>query len=154
MVALVTYNALPPYEKGIVKINGTEVLVLPETFKPKSPANILLSDKNWQLLLKHKDALEKVIIFAGKKRSGALEIIDLACQSFHDKKDCLYFVLCWHELPEKFERLAQHGISEKQYVSFSDGKLPCHEGPLLKGYLHDYLDERELKTSTNHRQRR
>ena len=101
MLAVITYNLLFPYTKGIQNINGIEVLFLPETFTPKSPQNIHSSDTNWKLLLQHKDELQKIIIFAGKKSSGALEIIDLACASFYNRKECLFFVLCDHELQEK-----------------------------------------------------
>ncbi len=140
MIALVTYNKLLPYQKGANAVCGTKVLVLPETFVPKMPASVRQDDPNWQELLRYKKDLNKVIIFAGKKSSGALEIVDLACESFADQKKCLFFVLCDHELNEKVERLKYHGIPATQYVSFADGYLPCQEAPLMKGYMMDFID--------------
>ena len=142
MLAVITYNLLFPYTKGIQNINGIEVLFLPETFTPKSPQNIHSSDTNWKLLLQHKDELQKIIIFAGKKSSGALEIIDLECASFYNRKECLFFVLCDHELQEKIDRLKKHSITREQYICFEDGHLPCQEGPILKGYMLDYCQHR------------
>ena len=144
MIALVTYNLLDPYKKGLMCKDGVDVLVLPETFTPKGPERVIAADPNWQELMSHKHELERVIIFAGKKSSGALEIIELACASFADKKECLFFVLCDHELPEKIARLRKLGISETQYVSFEDGHLPCQESPILKGYMLDYIDRQQF----------
>lgn len=138
-LAIVTYNPFFPYQKGTETINGMEVLILPETFTPKNPESVLATDPNWEELLLFKHQLEKVIIFAGKKSSGALEIIKLACESFGDKKGCLFFVLCHHELAEKIELLERYGIAEEQYTSFMDNHLPCQERPILKGYMLDYV---------------
>ncbi len=150
MLAVITYNPFPPYERGIIEINGKKALILPETFKPKSPASVLPSDSNWQMLIQHKDQLEKAVIFAGKKTSGALEIIDLACQSFHDKKKILYFVLCWHELSEKVEKLNAFGVHENQYITFKDGCLPCREDVILRGLLHDYFIDNDQNNKNHH----
>jgi len=139
-VAVVSYNAIPPYNRGVAIIGEKSVLVLPNTFNPKSPASVLKTDSNWSELLRHKDELEKVIIFAGKKESGALEIIDLAARSFCDKKEILFFVLCDHEIEEKTKQLAQCGINAKQYICFSDSHERCYETPFLLGFMHDYIE--------------
>lgn len=140
-LAIVTYNPLFPYQKGMEIINGIQVLFLPETFTPKKPESVLATDPNWEELMLFKYELEKVIIFAGKKSSGALEIIRLACISFSNKKSCLFFVLCDHELEEKEALLARNGIAKDQYVTFRDGHLLCQEAPILKGYMHEHIDK-------------
>ena len=138
--AVISYNAIPPYESGVTIINGRRALILPNTFNPKFPASVLPADPNWSLLLRHRDELCKIIIFAGKKESGALEIIDLAARSFCDKKETLFFILCDHEIKEKTERLAQCGIPGKQYICFSDSHERCRETPFLLGFMHDYIE--------------
>jgi len=138
-IAVLSYNLIRPYGKGIEIINGEKVLVLSETFNPKSPENVLETDKNWSVLIKHKDELKKVIIFAGKKESGALEIISLAARSFEDKKDILFFVLCDHDLEEKKELLKKSGFLEMQYISFSDSNERCYETPFLLGFMLDFI---------------
>ena len=140
MIALVTYNRIFPYERGLTRIDGTDVLVLPETFTPKSPANVVPADPNWQELMLHRDGIDHVIIFAGKKSSGALEIIDLACDSFEGREERLFFVLCDHEFEEKRALLERRRIPRTSYVLFEDGHLPCQEAPIMKGYLQDFLD--------------
>ncbi|OGI61808.1 hypothetical protein A2645_00965 [Candidatus Nomurabacteria bacterium RIFCSPHIGHO2_01_FULL_39_9] len=139
-VAVVSYNTIPPYKKGVVRIKNKKVLILSNTFNPKCPDNVRSDDPNWQKLLFHKNDLQKVIIFAGKKESGALEIIDRALADFKKRKRILFFVLCDHDLEEKIDKLKQYGISKTQYVCFSDGHERCYETPFLLGFMHDYLD--------------
>ena len=143
MIAVISYNAIPPYNKGEIVINGRRVLIFPNTFNPKSPLSVLPTDPNWSLLLRYRDELRKIIIFAGKKESGALEIIDLAVRSFHNKKEILFFILCDHEIREKIERLAQYGIHQKQYICFSDSHDRCYETPFLLGFMHDYVENEQ-----------
>ena len=136
-VAVVSYNPLPNFHVAEDYVDN--VLILSETFTPKCPENVSVSDPNWQCLLEQKDHLEKVIIFAGKKSSGALEIINLAAESFADKRECLSFVLCDHELDEKVELVRSFGFHDTQYVCFKDGYTQCQELPLLRAYAYDYL---------------
>ncbi len=150
IAAAVSYNKNNPNVKGIQYFNNKPYLYLSETFvidsstaPRKRPENVVPNDPNWQLLLSHKVSLEKVVLFAGKKSSGALEIIELACESFNDKKNILYFVLCWHDLSEKIALLQKLGIPEIQYTCYKDGHLPCEEIPLLKGYLYHFLETRK-----------
>jgi len=138
-IAVLSYNSIPPYNKGINKILGENILFLPNSFNPKCPASVLSTDLNWIELIKHKNTLEKIIIFIGKKSSGSLEIIELACDYFQDKKEILLFILCDHEQEEKESLLAQFNIPITQYICFKDGHLPCQETPFLKGFLLDYL---------------
>jgi hypothetical protein len=149
-VALLSYNKFSVYKKKtrakkkigpemkVIVINGVKVLLLFRTFYPKSRTSVLSTDPNWQELLKHKETLKKIYIFAGKKKSGALEIIDLACKDFFDKKEILTIPLCHHNLKEKLQRLALHGIPKIQSPCFRDWHLPCKEGPFMKGLLYDY----------------
>ncbi len=138
-VAVVTYNECLPYKRGIVTVEGRNVLFLPKSFNPKGPESVVPGDSNWLLLMKYKKSLKRVIIFAGKETSGALTIIDLACVSFRDKKECLFFVLCDHEQEKKERLLEKYGITREQYICFEDGYLPCREAPLLKGYMLEYV---------------
>jgi hypothetical protein len=138
-IAVLTYNVLPPYEKGVAEVEGEDILFLTESFNPKCPENVSPSDPNWLQLLKYKDVLRHLIIFAGKESSGSLEIIELACVSFADKKECLYFVLCDHDLKKKEALLREHGIPRAQYVVFIDGHLPCNESPWLKGAMLEHI---------------
>ena len=151
-VAVVSYNEIPPYKNGceVISIDGKDILILSKTFNPKSPASVLPTDPNWARLMAHKDELEQVIIFAGKKESGALEIIDLAVRSFQEKKEVLSFLLCDHDLGEKVELLEKLGISDKRYPCFSNGygqlrfskdNERCRETPSLKGLMYDFLDK-------------
>jgi len=39
--AVISYNAIPPYESGVTIINGRRALILPNTFNPKFPASVL-----------------------------------------------------------------------------------------------------------------
>jgi hypothetical protein len=136
-VAVVSYNSLDNFH--ITKDYVDDVLVLSDTFSPKCPDNVLMSDSNWQCLLEQKDYLEKVILFAGKKSSGALEIIHLAAESFADKRECLLFVLCDHDLDEKIKLVESLGFHDMQYMYFKDGHTRCQELPLLRAYAYDYL---------------
>lgn len=142
--AVITYNSFesftdfPEYEKGINKIKSKSVLLLPNCFNPKSPISVRSDDTQWKTLMRHYDTLEKVIIFAGKKSSGSLEIIKLAVQTFRDKKHILEFILCDHDLEEKKLLLTELGITPTQYSVFIDGFEICREtkhliGPMLCG---------------------
>ena len=132
-VALISYNPLFPYQIGIETVNGIEILFLPNTFLPKSPASVRSDDENFQLLLAYQDTLEKIIVFAGKVESGTLEIITLFATTFAYKKESLFFVLCDHGLEEKYHLLSTLGISDAQKTVFTDGHEQCQEGPILKG---------------------
>lgn len=136
-VAVVSYNQLPSLEK--VTGYDNRILVLSETFIPKCPENVKESDVNWQHLLKYKQQLERIIIFAGKKSSGALEIIQLAATSLADKKDCILFIFCDHELDEKIEFARLLGFHDTQYICFKDGHTQCQEAPLLQGFAYQHL---------------
>ncbi len=139
VIAVVTYNELFPYGIGIRNIETIPVLFLPLSFNPKGPKSVLPCDTNWMELVKHTESLEHIIIFAGKESSGTLEIIELACTSFTSKKESLYFILCDHDQEKKEKILSLYGIKRNQYTVFSDGHLPCKEGPLLKGYMLDFI---------------
>ncbi len=139
-MAVISYNPIPPYAKkcGIIKISGVEVLILSETFThegKKGPEYVLSSDPNWQEVLKHKETLKRLIIFAGKASSGALEIIKRAVKDFAEKKEILFFVLCDHDLDEKMSLLISLGIVDTQWMWFGDNYEFCQETPLLLGYM-------------------
>ncbi len=140
LAAVLSYNPIPPYSKGVIEINEKHVFVLPQLFPLKIPAAVLATDLQWQELMSHRETLEKVIIFAGKKQSGSLEIISLAVDSFANKKQVLFFLLCDHDLEEKLQLLKSLEIGETQYVTFSDGHTRCYETPFLKGFMYDYAD--------------
>jgi hypothetical protein len=146
-IAVISYNDIFPYEKGVhsVKAKNIErqVLFLPNTFNPKCVDSVQISDSNFQLLVEHTQTLEKVIVFFGKKKSGACAMIPLFSKLFAHKKKCLVCIVCEHDLKKKLRLLAEEGITEDQIVIFSDAHMPCQETPQLLGYLYYYLNSLE-----------
>lgn len=145
MIIILTYNSFFNFIKRvIIKIAGRKVLVLPCTFNPKCPENVLPTDSSWMYIIENKDYIERIFIFAGKKSSGTLEIIELACKEFANNKEKLFFVLCDHDLEEKELLLKKHDIKRTQYVVFEDGHLPCQESEMLYGYAYGYIQRHKL----------
>lgn len=142
-----TYNKRTGFRDGITcsTINGIECIDATCTFNPsgldadKSPHNVSIADPNFQELLQHKKTLQKMIVFAGKKDSGALEIIALFCRHFD--KDQLFFILCDHDLNEKEQILVEHSIPRENYIVFKDGHVKCQENWALLGMTHAYAAE-------------
>lgn len=141
-VALVTYNPIPPYLPGIMTINTTEVFIASEIFSPKSINNIRNDDPLFKELIKYSHSLERIYIFAGKKSSGGVAMIELFASQFGAKKDILHFILCDHDLAEKIAVITRLGFTKEQYMTFSDNHTQCQEGPILKGYMLNYLEQR------------
>ncbi|MDB5254638.1 MAG: hypothetical protein JWL92_14 [Candidatus Nomurabacteria bacterium] len=141
-IAVVSYNQIFPYSVGVRKIKGTKVLFLPKTFPEKDSHSVTANDKNFARLMKHASTLEKIFIFAGKKESRALEIIQLFADSFSASKSILFFVLCDHNEQEKIQLLDELGFEATQKIVFRDWHEQCQEGPILKGLVHDYIDHR------------
>lgn len=137
--AVLSYNPLWEYTRGVHLIGQTPVLFLPLAFEPKSPESVKETDPCFELLLQHRGTLQKIIVFSGKKESGALEIITLFASAFEDARDRLFFVLCDHDLEEKEGLLRSLGINHLQWMVFSDSHERCQETPVLFGYLHQFL---------------
>lgn len=141
VVAIVSYNSIPPYKDGceLIKIDENNyLLILSKTFNPKCPANVLATDLNWVELMAHKNELKKVIIFAGKDSSGGMEIVDLAIKSFKDEKELLYFVLCKHDTEAKKAKL---DTLEIEYYVHMDEHIVCQEVETLLRVVEEYLQK-------------
>ncbi len=136
-IAVVSYNAIPPYRTEIITVNGKSILFLPNTFNPKCEESVRETDANFQLLMKHEPDLEHSIVFAGKKESGALRIIELFVKKIPQHK--LLFVLCAHDFEEKMDLLERLGILPAQIVCFADGYDRCVETPFLLALTHCHL---------------
>lgn len=139
--AIVTYNSIPKRHSGIYFIKKVPVLFLPKTFPKKGPENITAQDKNFRLLQKYRKSFRSIIVFAGKKESGALEIIELFHKTFSDRPGVLRILLCDHNLQEKKELLIHLGIPPAHWKWFGDNYTQCKEAPWLEGWLLE-----ELKT--------
>ncbi len=142
MTVVGTYNYTLPHS-GIVRIYGELVFFMEGIFGPKSIASVTRDHVTYQTLKEYKYLTEKVIIFAGKKESGSLEIIRLVVEIFVDQKEKLFFPLCDHDIEEKKALLAELGILPTQYMVFTDGHTQCQEAPVLLGYLYQHIHEKK-----------
>ncbi len=146
-VAVITYNqfisqydpVILEYKKGIHNIMGIPVLILPETFTPKSetPSE---DDLNFQELLLIEDSLETIFVFVGKLTSGGVAIIHLLWKKLKNKHKVV-FISCGHDKTAKRRAIIANGIPKNQYFEFIDAQHhPCREGPVIyNDYLIPYL---------------
>lgn len=142
MVALVTYNPFFSYLPGTtIQLLGEEVLLLSETFASprKGPESVTRDDRHFLLLLEHIDRIEYVAVFAGKKDSGALEIIQLFHDTFWHCKEKLYFKLCDHDKEEKVALLRSLGFEDTQWGTFGDNWSQCRESEELIGAVYGHI---------------
>ena len=145
-IALVSYNQILSYPQKIHFVDDFKIIVFSNTFGSpfKSPKAVVDTDPNYQEILSYYGDLEQVIIFAGKKSSGALEIISLFCSSFANKRDCLNFVICHHDRKRKADLLHFYGIRESQILTFRDGNEQCMESWLLKARAEAFMHANAL----------
>jgi len=144
ILSVLSYNAIGVYDDGICHIDGYDVLFLPHSFNPKSPESVSVCDPNWQQLLLHREHINYFIVFAGKKTSGSLEIINLVCTEFQTEKQKVLFILCDHDLEEKIQTIHAQNYGKNNYMCFSDNVLPCQETPLLLGYLWNHIHNNKI----------
>jgi len=129
-VVVASYNKL-----HLKKRREKRVITFEEIFTDrgkKSPKHVRRDGKLvHELIIESLDA-DWIIVFAGKKSSGALEIIELCAQIFGPMLDKLIIVLCPHEIKEKIALLKKYGI---KYTVFDDGSIArkerCKESPKI-----------------------
>lgn len=134
-IALVSYNTAPSYLHMLKE--KLPLALFENIFNPKQPSNVNKYDRVWQQLIAQKDDYDRIIIFAGKKSSGSLEIIRLAVNSLPKEK--IFFVLCKHDFEEKVQLFTSLGFSTEHYGWFDDSHTQCREWPIMLDYAHSFL---------------
>jgi L-rhamnose isomerase len=145
MIAIVSYN---PLESAVsFRNSSTEKYfdVYNNIFNPKSPRSVTIDDPVYKQLVFNIDIYEQIIVFVGKKSSGACTMIKLLCGELHEYHEKLFFVLCDHDYEEKVELLEEYKVYPHQYMSFSDNNYlkgkRCDEEVVLLGLITKYISD-------------
>jgi hypothetical protein len=141
-IAVITYNDFPLYPKGVKKINGIWVLLMPKIFNPKSRDRPCADDPDFQKIVGYKPTLKYLIVFLGKESSGSYKMIDIFNEYFGDR---VQYRLCHHSWEEKAHYLLGKGVSMNNVRVFIDLRavlnptLQCDETPALSGALQCFM---------------
>lgn len=140
MIAVATYNDVQHFPWHLF---SEAIDVFPRIFTgpkgEKGPSYATVHDSQWQKIVAGQ--YRKVIVFAGKKESGSLEIIGVVAEAFRGRMDQVVFILCRHALEEKRQRIKDlcHGLPPENVREFHDYFEQCREVPYMIGVALELL---------------